>query len=97
MYRDYDEEEYRDDKALSGYKTKKPIIMLGEVAARHTVKEMSAPEIVAKGIREELKTKGKQIVKYIAAPYAAYKATTQAMEEYDRQMSKRSKNKTKHK
>ena len=52
---------------------------------------MSAPEIVAKGIREELKTKGKQIVKYIAAPYAAYKATTQAMEEYDRQTSKRSK------
>lgn len=83
----------RNDKALSGYKTKKPIIMLGEVAAKHTVKEMSASEIVAKGTREELKAKGKQIVKYIAAPYVAYKA----MEEYDRQTSKRSKNTTKHK
>lgn len=85
----------RNDKALSGYKTKRPIIMLGEVAAKHTVKEMSAPEIIAKGVREELKTKGKQIVKYLAAPAAAYQLTKQATEEYDYQMKNRKRTKPK--
>lgn len=85
----------RNDKALSGYKTKRPIIMLGEVAAKHTVKEMSAPEIIAKGVREELKAKGKKIVKYLAAPAAAYQVTKQATEEYNYQIKNRKK--TKHK
>lgn len=85
----------RNDKALSGYNTKRPIIMLGEVTAKHTVKEMSAPEIVAKGVREELKAQGKRIVKYLAAPAAAYQVTKQATEEYDYQMKNRKK--TKHK
>lgn len=85
----------RNDKALSGYNTKRPIIMLGEVAAKHTVKEMSAPEIIAKGVREELKAKGKKIVKYLAAPAAAYQVTKQATEEYNYQMKNRKKNKSK--
>lgn len=85
----------RNDKALSGYNTKRPIIMLGEVAAKHTVKEMSAPEIIAKGVREELKAKGKKIVKYLAAPAAAYQVTKQATEEYNYQMKNRKKNKHK--
>lgn len=55
---------------------------------------MSTPEIIAKGVREELKAKGKKIVKYLAAPAAAYQLTKQATEEYDYQMKNRKKKRT---
>ena len=47
------------------------------------------------GVREELKAKGKKIVKYLAAPAAAYQVTKQATEEYNYQMKNRKKNKSK--
>ena len=87
----------RNDKSLSGYGTKKPIIMLRQIGANHHLREMSTNEIVAKGLREDIKTRGRFIAKYLAAPAAAYEVGRQAKDEYDYQMSKRSKNKTKHK
>lgn len=85
----------RNDKALSGYGTKKPVIMLRQIGARNNMREMSTNEILAKGLREELKAKGKKIVKYLAAPAAAYQVTKQATEEYNYQMKNRKKNKSK--
>ena len=87
----------RNDKALSGYGTKKPIIMLRQIGANHHIREMSTNEIVAKGVREYLKDTGRKLVKYLLAPAAAYTVGSQVKDEYDRQISKRSKNKTKHK
>lgn len=86
----------RNDKALSGYGTKKPIIMLRQIGANHHIREMSTNEIVAKGVREDLKDTGRKLVKYLLAPAAVYAVGSQAKEEYDYQMSKRN-NKKKHK
>jgi len=85
----------RNDKALSGYGTKKPIIMLRQIGANHNLREMSMNEIVAKGLREDIKTRGRFIAKYLAAPAAAYQVTKQATEEYNYQMKNRKKNRLK--
>lgn len=49
------------------------------------------------GVRKfiERHDKGKKIVKYLAAPAAAYQVTKQATEEYNYQMKNRKKNKSK--
>ena len=83
----------RNDKSLSGYGTKKPIIMLRQIGANHHIRDMSTNEIVAKGLREDLKSRGRFIAKYLAAPAAAYELGRQAKDEYDYQMSKRNKKK----
>lgn len=83
----------RNDKALSGYGTKKPIIMLRQIGANHHIREMPTNEIVAKGVREDLKDTGRKLVKYLLAPAAAYTVGSQVKDEYDYQMSKRNKNK----
>lgn len=85
----------RNDKSLSGYGTKKPIIMLRQIGANHNLREMSTNEIVAKGLREDLKTRGRFIAKYLAAPAAAYEVGRQAKDEYDHQMKNRKKTKYK--
>lgn len=85
----------RNDKSLSGYGTKKPIIMLRQIGANQHIRDMSTNEIVAKGLREDIKARGRFIAKYLAAPAAAYQVTKQATEEYNYQMKNRKKNKSK--
>lgn len=83
----------RNDKALSGYGTKKPVIMLRQIGARNNMREMSTNEILAKGLREELKDTGRKYVKYMLATSAITTAAA-AKEEYDKQMSERNTKKT---
>lgn len=83
----------RNDKALSGYGTKKPVIMLRQIGARNNMREMSTNEILAKGLREELKDTGRKYVKYMLATSAITTASA-AKEEYDKQMSERNTKKT---
>lgn len=83
----------RNDKALSGYGTKKPVIMLRQIGARNSMREMSTNEILAKGLREELKDTGRKYIKYILATSAITTAAA-AKEEYDKQMSERTTKKT---
>ena len=80
----------RNDKSLSGYGTKKPVIMLRQIAARNSMRDMSTNEILAKGLREELKDAGRKYIKYMLATSAIATAAT-AKEEYDKQMSERKK------
>lgn len=83
----------RNDKALSGYGTKKPVIMLRQIGARNNMREMSTNEILAKGLREELKDTGRKYIKYMLATSAITTASA-AKEEYDKQMSERNTKKT---
>ena len=84
----------RNDKVLSAYRTKKPVIMLGEIAAKHTIKDMSNGEIMLKGTKESLKTVAKKYVKYILAPSVAINTAKSAKAEYKKQMSERNAKKT---
>lgn len=84
----------RNDKVLSAYRTKKPVIMLGEIAAKHTIKDMSNGEIMLKGAKESLKTVGKKYVKYILAPSVAINTIKSAKAEYKKQTSERNTKKT---
>lgn len=69
--------------------------MLRQIGANHNLREMSTNEIVAKGLREDLKTRGRFIAKYLATPAAAYEVGRQAKDEYDYQMKNRKKTKYK--
>lgn len=67
--------------------------MLRQIGARNSMREMSTNEILAKGLREELKDTGRKYVKYMLATSAITTAAA-AKEEYDKQMSERNTKKT---
>lgn len=68
--------------------------MLGEIAAKHTIKDMSNGEIMLKGTKESLKTVGKKYVKYILAPSVAINTAKSAKAEYKKQIAERNTKKT---
>lgn len=67
--------------------------MLRQIGARNSMREMSTNEILAKGLREELKDAGRKYIKYMLATSAITTAAS-AKEEYDKQVSERNTKKT---